>query len=52
MTARQKAKLQTIIGKLEALQSEVSSMRLGGLLAEAKSRLIKADAEAYYATSK
>lgn len=49
MTARQLAKLETIIGKLEALQAEVQNARMGGLLAEAKSKLIKANSEAYYA---
>ena len=49
MTTKQIAKLETIINRLEALQAEVKNMRLSGLLAEAKAKLIKADVEAYYA---
>jgi hypothetical protein len=49
MNLRQLEKLGTIVSKLEALQAEVTDQRLGGLLAEAKSKLIKAHTEAYYA---
>lgn len=40
MTARQIKKLETIIGKLEALQQEVADR--AGYLSEAKSKLLRA----------
>lgn len=52
MTARQRARLETIIVKLEQLEGEVRNRRLGDLIGEAKRTLIKADVESFHKIKK
>lgn len=46
MTAAQRKKLDTIIGKLEALEAETANAEIRGRLTDAKRELIRASQDA------